>query len=81
MRRDNRNPTIEELSFMAFYGVIKGARGVFFFSFQTLPVEYRNMGHVAALIGELKGPGSKLTPRPISITPTPRLGGRMAASC
>jgi hypothetical protein len=54
MRRDNRHPTIEELRFMAFYGVMKGASGVFFFSFQTLPVEYRNMAHVAALIGELK---------------------------
>ena len=40
---------------MAFYGVLKGARAVFFFSFQTLPIEHRNLGHVAALIGELKG--------------------------
>jgi len=54
-RRDNRYPTAEEMRFMAFYGVLKGARAVFFFSFQTLPIEHRNLGNVAALIGELKG--------------------------
>jgi len=54
-RRDNRYPTAEEMRFMAFYGVLKGARAVFFFSFQTLPIEPRNLGHIAALIGELKG--------------------------
>lgn len=54
MRRDNRLPTIEELRFMAFYGVIRGAQGVFFFSFQTLPVEDENLSHVVTLTGELK---------------------------
>jgi len=53
-RRDNRYPTAEEMRFMAFYGVMRGARGVFFFSFQTLPIEHRNLGHAVALIDELK---------------------------
>jgi hypothetical protein len=61
MRRDNRNPTVEEMRFMAFYGVMKGARGVFFFSFQTLPTEFDNLKQVAALIGELKGMREYLT--------------------
>jgi hypothetical protein len=55
LRRDNRHPTTEEMRFMAFYGVMKGAKGVFFFSFQTLPVEYKNLKTVASLIDELKG--------------------------
>jgi len=54
-RRHNRHPTPEEMRFLAFYGVMKGARGVFFFSFQTLPIEFDNLRQVAALVGELKG--------------------------
>jgi hypothetical protein len=60
-RRDNRIPNLQEMRFMAFYGVMQGARGVFFFSFQTLPIEFRNLGNVATLIGELKGMRKYLT--------------------
>jgi len=53
-RRGNRHPTAEEMRFMAFYGVMRGARGVFFFSFQTLPGETENLNQVAELLGLLK---------------------------
>jgi hypothetical protein len=53
-RQGNRYPTGEEMRFMAFHGVLKGARGVFFFSFQTLPIEHSNLSDVAALADELK---------------------------
>ena len=47
-------PTTEELRFMAFYGVQQGSQGVFFFSFQTLPVEFKNLNAVSSLIDALK---------------------------
>jgi hypothetical protein len=55
-RRENRLPNLQEMRFMAFSGVRRGCRGVFFFSFQTLPVEERHLNQaVAPLLAELKG--------------------------
>jgi hypothetical protein len=54
-RERNRLPTLPEMRFMAYTGILKGCRGVFFFSFQTLPIEHDHLnGEVVPLIKELK---------------------------
>jgi len=66
-RRDNRHPTAEEMRFMAFYGVMKRCRGVFFFSFQTLPLDLKENDlsrSVSSLLDELKAVRNHLVGEP-----------------
>lgn len=54
-REGNRLPTLAEMRFMAYAGILQGCRGVFFFSFQTLPIEHDHLnGEAVPLIKELK---------------------------
>ena len=65
-RRSARNPTAKEMRFMAYYGAMKGCRGVFFFSFQTLPIENDNLDYVVApLVTELKKLRNYLDGKPV----------------
>ena len=50
-----RLPTKEELRFMAYFGIVMGSKGVFFFSFQTLPDDKDYLQEVVVpIIKELK---------------------------
>jgi hypothetical protein len=54
-KEEYRLPSLAEMRFMAYSGILRGGRGVFFFSFQTLPIENDHLNHeIEPLIKELK---------------------------